>query len=131
MVTTATPQHILIAFAENANERFLFPKNCVMEWNSTLTEVICSFVVVKKVPSSSSSAPAMKKDGEAEKEGKEMWVPVTLTFRGDAPTLSVLGRVAEPLETARERMEDAMCRGERGEDGFLALRLPVEARAVD
>jgi hypothetical protein len=85
MVTTATPLHVLIQFNENPNERFLFPKYSILEFSSNLQEVICSFVVLKK------------KIGE----DKNYWVPVTLTFKGDAPTLSVLGRVAEPVEAAR------------------------------
>lgn len=61
---------------------------------------------------------------------KEVWLPVTVRFQGDAATLSVLGRVAEPLDRARWEMEGVMV-GERGEDGWLALRLPAEGRSVE
>jgi hypothetical protein len=114
MVTTATPLHILLQFNENPNERFLFPKHSILEFNNNLTEVICSFVVVKRG-----------------KGDKEYWVPVSLTFKGDAPTLSVLGRVAEPVDVARRSMEDIILRYERAEEGYLAFRLPREPMAID
>ena len=121
-VVTATPLHILLQFAENPNERFLFPKNCVLDWNSNLTEVVCSFVAVKSVPDG--------KGEDGKEKMKEVWLPVTVRFQGDAATLSVLGRVAEPLDRARWEMEGVMV-GERGEDGWLALRLPAEGRSVE
>ena len=143
-VTTATPLHILIQFSENPNERFLFPKQSILEFNSTLTEVTCSFLAIKTVKkdkdvdmdgdsavSVSGGVVGDKKDGAAGGDTKEIWAPVTVTFKGDAPTLSVLGRVAEPVDIARRGMEDAMVRGERGGEGFLALRLPVETMEVE
>jgi hypothetical protein len=113
-VISATPLHIVLQFNENPNERFLFPKQSILEFNHNLTEVICSFVVVKKG-----------------KNGKDLWTPVTLTFKGDAPTLSVLGRVVEHVELARRHMEESMLRFDRAEDGYLAFRLPHEPIAMD
>lgn len=59
-------------------------------------------------------------------DGKSYWTPVTLTVRGNAPTLSVFGRMAEPVEGVRRWMEDVVCGSEREEEGFLALRLPSD-----
>jgi hypothetical protein len=72
-----------------------------------------------------------KGKGDDGTDEKEVWLPVTVTFQGDAPTLSVLGRVAEPVHMAREKMEDEIVRCERGEDAYLALRLPHEPIAID
>ena len=133
-MTTATPLHILLQFSENPNERFLFPKQSILEFNSTLTEVTCSFLAIRTIKAENDKDSAINMgDGSAgaAAELKEVWAPVTVTFKGDAPTLSVLGRVAEPVDVARRGMEDVICRGVRGEEGYLALRLPTEPVAVD
>ena len=80
-------------------------------------------MVVRTVPDGDS------KDEEGKQKMKEVWMPVTIRLESDPATLSVFGRVAEPVERARWGMEGVMV-GERGEDGYLALRLPMERKEI-
>ncbi|KAF2402825.1 hypothetical protein EJ06DRAFT_527804 [Trichodelitschia bisporula] len=105
--------HVLIQFADNSSERFLFPRMSILEYAPGYTSVVCSFLAIIK---------GMKSEG-----GKEVYLPVTMRFAGDVQTLNVLGRVVAPQEEVRRHMEGVMERGQRAEMGFLALRLPREA----
>ncbi|BDD58583.1 hypothetical protein MPDQ_007139 [Monascus purpureus] len=71
------------------------------------------------------------KVSEKEKDSnlKEYYQPVTIRiFTSNAKVLEPLSRVVKPPDQVRKYMNEVMDRAERAPEGFLALRLPREAK---
>ena len=138
-----TPLHVLLEFSSNQVDRFLFPRNSILEYLPGFKSCVCSFLVVRKIkitpPQSTASSHATtqttgkkgaKKEEVAKKE-KEVYQPMTVKFTaGDANTLGILAKVVAPQEEVRKYMEDIMSRAERAQEGYLALRLPKRKAGI-
>jgi hypothetical protein len=47
-VLVPQPLHVLMEFSQNSTDRFLFPRNAILEYDEKRTTVLASFLVVKK-----------------------------------------------------------------------------------
>lgn len=114
---------MVVQFGENLNERYLFPKNCILEFLPGVNSVLCSFVVTCKGSDTS---------GPAHYDPKlEYWEAVTIQLTSDVQTLGMLGRYVSTADEARKHMDDVMDRCVVAEDAYLALRLPKEKGVVE
>ncbi|KAF2437146.1 hypothetical protein EJ08DRAFT_728819 [Tothia fuscella] len=122
-VPAVAPLHVVIQFSENSNDRFLFPKNCIIEYLPLRpppepATALFSFTVVKK-------GCEAAEPGRFDKD-KEYWEPVTVQITGDQTMLMTLGKYLNSAEEVKKDMESVMARCTRSEDVFLAMRLPRE-----
>ena len=135
------PLHVLLEFSSNQVDRFLFPRNSILEYLPGFKSCVCSFLVVRKIKippreNSTSSRAAThtgKKGAKKEDvvEETEFYQPVTVKFTAsDANTLGILAKVVAPQEEVRKYMEDVMGRAQRTQERFLALRLPKRKAGI-
>ncbi|KAF2666720.1 hypothetical protein BT63DRAFT_427148 [Microthyrium microscopicum] len=66
------PLHVLMEFSQNSTDRFLFPKNTILEYDEKRSKVLASFLVVKKESElfAADTAEGKKRSNE-KKKGKE------------------------------------------------------------
>jgi hypothetical protein len=109
-------QAIVFEFNEASGTRYLLPKNSILEYLPGNTQVLMSFLIVRK----GEDAVAGKY-----REQKEYYQPVTFRFVADSPKLlEPLARVVAPPEEVRRQMVETMNKLEPAQDIFLATRLP-------
>lgn len=115
------PLHVLIEFASNPNDRFLFPVHSILQYTSNFSAVLASFLIIKK--GHQAADPTAFADQEA-----EYYQPVTVKIAvknlKEAEMLGFLARLVKPQEEVRKYMEDVFKRAKRVEDSYLAMRLP-------
>jgi hypothetical protein len=147
------PLHVLIEFALNSADRFLFPKHSIVELVSRDCMLV-SFLVVKK-PSqlleldSGEVKKYRKKADKAEQaadgkedeksaesskqpqeEEKEVYQPITIRLESpsDPSLFSTIIRHVAPADTVQKRMREIAARCNMAEKKYLALRLPKETK---
>ena len=119
----AAPLHVLLEFASNSVDRFLFPNNTILEFLPGFRACICSFLIVRKGGQLVDQVLYPPKDAA----GKEVeyYQPMTVHFSAnDSNVLSVLARVVRPQEEVQKYMQEVFKSAKRVEDSYLALRLP-------
>ncbi|KAH0537186.1 hypothetical protein FGG08_006011 [Glutinoglossum americanum] len=114
---------ILFEFAAGSGDRFLFPKYSILEYLPGSTQVIASFLVVRKGSNSVSGNydPVL-----------DYYQPVTMRLAAQTPKIlePLVKVVADPAE-ARKYMDDIMDNMTRAEYVHLAMRLPRDPHDID
>jgi hypothetical protein len=145
VVVVPPPLHVLLEFAQNTTDRFLFPRNSILEYGPGGTSLLASFLVVKKVDENGNpeiveskkdskkkaeNGTGGKKDEKQQVEVKERYQPVTVRFDcpSDSNVLQVIGRVVAPIEEVQKYMIGIAQRCTRAKTVELAMRLPRESK---
>ncbi|KAI9712156.1 MAG: hypothetical protein M1812_006994 [Candelaria pacifica] len=110
-------------FSSGSGDRFLFPKYSILEYLPGATQVIVSFLVVRKGSASESGAYDPELD---------YYQPVTMRVTAqNAKVLEPLARVVVAPVEARKYMDDIMDNMTRAEYVHLAMRLPRDPDDVE
>ena len=110
---------VVFEFSAGSGDRFRFPKFSILEYLSGGTQVIASFLVVRKGSSSQSGAYDADLD---------YYQPVTMRLNAhDRAFLEPLSRIVASPSEARRYMDDIMDHMTRAEYVHLAMRLPRDA----
>ncbi len=114
---------VVFEFSTGSGDRFLFPKYSILEYLPGSTQVIVSFLVVRKGSASESGAYDPELD---------YYQPVTMRLTAQtAKVLEPLAKVvAAPVE-ARRYMDDIMDNMTRAEYVHLAMRLPRDPDDIE
>jgi hypothetical protein len=114
---------ILFEFAAGSGDRFLFPKYSILEYLPGGTQVIASFLVVRK----GSDSVSGNYDPDL-----DYYQPVTMRLAAQTPRIlePMVKVVADPVE-ARKYMDDIMDNMTRAEYVHLAMRLPRDPHDID
>jgi hypothetical protein len=114
---------VLFEFAAGSGDRFLFPKYSILEYLPGGTQVIVSFLVVRKGSDSISGNYDPNLD---------YYQPVTMRLAAQTPKIlePLVRVVADPVET-RKYMDDIMDNMTRAEYVHLAMRLPRDPHDID
>ncbi len=108
-----------------AGDRFLFPRFSILEYLPGGTQVIASFLVIRKGSTAVSGAY---------NQNASYYQPVTMRLSTPHPkTLEPLRRAVAPADEVRNYMNSVFDKMNRAEDAFLATRLPrpSEGNEVD
>lgn len=115
---------VVFEFVAGSGDRFLFPKYSILDFSTSGTQVIASFLVVRKGSDSDSSASY-----ESE---VEYYQPVTIRISAaSAKILDPLARVVAHPTEARKYMNEVMDRTTRAENARLAIRLPRDPETIN
>lgn len=114
---------VVFEFAIGSGDRFLFPKYSILEYQHNGTQVLASFLVVRK----GSSAESGNYDPDL-----DYYQPVTMRLTANtAKILEPLAKVvADPAET-KKYMDDIMDNVTRAEYVHLAMRLPRDPDDIE
>ena len=97
-------------------DRFLFPRFSVLEYLPGSTQVIVSFLIIRKGSTAVSGSY---------NHNSSYYQPVTMRLSTPHPkTLEPLARVVAPAEEVRNYMNSVFDKMNRAENAFLATRLP-------
>ncbi|KAI9771766.1 MAG: hypothetical protein M1839_002731 [Geoglossum umbratile] len=114
---------VIFEFAAGSGDRFLFPKYSILEYLPGGTQVIASFLVVRKGSDSVSGSydPSL-----------DYYQPVTTRLAAQTSKMlePLVKVVADPAE-ARKYMDDIMDNMTRAEYVHLAMRLPRDPHDID
>ncbi|KAI0409804.1 hypothetical protein F4802DRAFT_2328 [Xylaria palmicola] len=106
---------VVLEFAGGTGDRYLFPKYSILEFSADGTEVIASFLIVRK-------GSKLEYGGDP---ALDYYQPVTLRLHANAPkVLETLARVVAPQDEVQRYMDDVMEHMTRAEYVLLAMRLP-------
>ncbi|KAI9767134.1 MAG: hypothetical protein M1840_005923 [Geoglossum simile] len=114
---------VVFEFAAGSGDRFLFPKYSILEYLPGGTQVIASFLVVRKGSDSVSGNYDPNLD---------YYQPVTTRLAAQtSKMLEPLAKVAADPTEARKYMDDIMDNMTRAEYVHLAMRLPRDPHDID
>ena len=117
---------MLIEFVGGTGDRYLFPRNSILEYLPGQKHVIASFLLLgdeKQVINTSSN-------NNRTSPNKNFYEPVTVRFASEDPRiLAPFARAVEHPDQVRRYMNDIMDKVPRAEQAFLALRLPKNGDA--
>lgn len=114
---------VVFEFVAGSGNRFLFPKHSILDFSTDGTQVIASFLIVRK--GSDSDSGTYNSDVEYHQ-------PVTIRISASsAKILDPLARVvASPTDT-RKFMNEVMDKTSRAENARLAIRLPRDPETAN
>jgi len=141
------PLHVLLEFAQNTTDRFLFPRNSILEYGPGGTSLLATFLVVKNVSDTTDDQIAegkkaqssKKKDAKTEKvadekkdgeEENQVYQPITIRLESasDPSVLNIFSRVVAPADEVRKYMIGVAAKCQRADTMKLAMRLPRESK---
>ncbi|KAI1125290.1 hypothetical protein F5Y10DRAFT_247336 [Nemania abortiva] len=106
---------VVLEFAGGTGDRYLFPKYSILEFSAEGTQVVASFLIVRR-------GSKLEYGGDRE---LDYYQPVTLRIHSHAPkVLENLARVVAPQDEVQRYMDDVMENMTRAEYILLAMRLP-------
>ncbi|KAI0191009.1 hypothetical protein EV127DRAFT_429606 [Xylaria flabelliformis] len=106
---------VVLEFAGGTGDRYLFPKYSILEFSADGTEVVASFLIVRR-------GSKLEYGGD---RALDYYQPVTLRLHSQTPKiLENLARVVAPEDEVRRYMDDVMENMTRAEYVLLAMRLP-------
>ncbi|KAI0390606.1 hypothetical protein F5Y17DRAFT_51966 [Xylariaceae sp. FL0594] len=111
------PEYAAVAleFAGGTGDRYLFPKYSILEYSADGTQVVASFLIVRK-------GSTIEYGGDP---ALDYYQPVTLRLQSpSAKVLEPLARVVAPKEDVQRYMDNVMDTMTRGDYVLLAMRLP-------
>ncbi|RWA03369.1 hypothetical protein EKO27_g11736 [Xylaria grammica] len=110
---------IVLEFAGGNGDRYLFPKYSILEFTAGGTQVIASFLIVRR-------GSKLEYGGD---RTLDYYQPVTLRLHSHSPKiLENLARVVAPQDEVQRYMDDVMDNMTRAEFLLLAMRLPRAER---
>ncbi|KAH8156252.1 hypothetical protein CIB48_g11993 [Xylaria polymorpha] len=106
---------VVLEFAGGTGDRYLFPKYSILEFSADGTEVVASFLIVRR-------GSKLEYGGD---RALDYYQPVTLRLHSQTPkVLENLARVVAPEDEVRRYMNDVLENMTRAEYVLLAMRLP-------
>lgn len=124
---------LVFEFTNGYGDRFLFPRNSILEYREEGRLLVASFLLIRTIPGVSENTDAESKKGEDEEPQKRkgFYQPITIYLRSQNPrTLEHFIRVVDPPEKVREYMKNIMSTYTRAEPTYLAYRLRREVSAL-
>ena len=113
---------IVFDFSGGTGDRYLFPKNSIIEYLPGNTQLLASFLITRK--------GSMTVKGTY-KPNLEYYQPITIRLSSHSPRiLEPFTRVLPPQEAVRKYMTDVMSKMQRAETAYLATRLPRTTDAL-
>ncbi|KAI8629603.1 hypothetical protein F5Y19DRAFT_71459 [Xylariaceae sp. FL1651] len=110
---------IVLEFAGGNGDRYLFPKYSILEYSAEGTQVVASFLIVRK-------GSKLEYGGD---RALDYYQPMTLRLSSHSPkVLENLARVVAPQDEVKRYMDDVMENMTRAEYVLLAMRLPRAER---
>ncbi|KAI0452652.1 hypothetical protein F5B21DRAFT_515886 [Xylaria acuta] len=110
---------VVLEFAGSTGDRYRFPKYSILEFSADGTEVVASFLIVRR-------GSKLEYGGD---RTLDYYQPVTLRLHSQTPkVLENLARVVAPEDEVRRYMDDVMENMTRAEYVLLAMRLPKADR---
>ncbi|KAI0517095.1 hypothetical protein F5B22DRAFT_636036 [Xylaria bambusicola] len=110
---------VVLEFAGGTGDRYLFPKYSILEFSPDCTQVVTSFLIVRR-------GSKLEYGGDRE---LDYYQPITLRIHSHSPkVLEHLARVVAPQEEVQRYMDDVMENMTRAEYVLLAMRLPRAER---
>ncbi|KAI0434914.1 hypothetical protein F5Y09DRAFT_155584 [Xylaria sp. FL1042] len=110
---------VVLEFAGGTGDRYLFPKYSILEFSTDGTQVIVSFLIVRR-------GSKLEYGGD---RALDYYQPVTLRLHSHSPkVLEHLARVVAPPDEVQRYMDDVMENMTRAEYVLLAMRLPRAER---
>ncbi|ETS74848.1 hypothetical protein PFICI_13332 [Pestalotiopsis fici W106-1] len=106
---------IVLEFSGGTGDRYLFPKYSILEYQQGATEVLASFLIVRKGSRSEYGGdPAL-----------DYYQPMTIRIASpNGKNLDQIARVVAPQDEVKRYMDDVMDNMTRAEYVLLAMRLP-------
>ncbi|KAK8064489.1 hypothetical protein PG994_007127 [Apiospora phragmitis] len=115
---------IVFEFVGGTGDRYLFPKFSILEYQAGGSQVLASFLLVRKGSKSEYGGdPAL-----------DYYQPITIRLQANSGTgkhLENLARVVAPQDEVKRYMDDVMSNMTRAEYILLAMRLPRHEDQVD
>lgn len=106
---------VVLEFAGGAGDRYLFPKYSILEYSEDCTQVVASFLIVRR-------GSKLEYGGD---RTLDYYQPVTIRLHSHTPkVLESLARVVASEDEVQRYMEDVMENMTRAEYILLAMRLP-------
>lgn len=106
---------IVLEFSGGTGDRYLFPKYSILEYQAGGTQVLASFLIVRKGSKSEYGGD----------RALDYYQPITIRLYSHSPKqLENLSRVVAPADEVRRYMDDVMDNMTRAEYILLAMRLP-------
>ncbi|KAI1174436.1 hypothetical protein F4777DRAFT_384677 [Nemania sp. FL0916] len=106
---------VVLEFAGGTGDRYLFPKYSILEYSADGTEVVASFLIVRR-------GSKLEHGGD---RALDYYQPITLRLHSQTPkVLEHLARVVAPQNEVQRYMDDVMDNMTRAEYVLLAMRLP-------
>ncbi|KAI0536085.1 hypothetical protein GGR58DRAFT_408397 [Xylaria digitata] len=106
---------IVLEFSGGTGDRYLFPKYSILEFSAEGTQVVASFLIVRR-------GSKLEYGGD---RTLDYYQPVTLRLHSHSPkVLENLARVVAPQDDVQRYMNDVMENMTRAEYVLLAMRLP-------
>ncbi|KAI0907211.1 hypothetical protein F4823DRAFT_32594 [Ustulina deusta] len=110
---------VVLEFAGGTGDRYLFPKYSILEFSTDSTQVVASFLIVRR-------GSKLEYGGD---RTLDYYQPVTLRLHSHSPkVLENLARVVAPQDEVQRYMDDVMENMTRAEYVLLAMRLPRAER---
>ena len=110
---------VVLEFAGGTGDRYLFPKYSILEFSADYTQVVASFLIVRR-------GSKLEYGGDRE---LDYYQPVTTRLHSHSPkVLENLARVVAPQDEVQLYMDDVMENMTRAEYVLLAMRLPRAER---
>ena len=114
---------IVFDFVGGSGDRFLFPRNTILEYMPGNLEVLASFLIVRP----GSFSPASKYAKSYYKASKQYYEPVTIRLTASHPRLlEPLGKAVAPADEVRKYMDGVFDKMTPARRVYLPLRLPKE-----
>ena len=118
---------IAFDFTNGSGDRFLVPKQSILEYLPGYTSVIISFLLLHN---GNGETPPNKAANKPTENGNDYYQPITLQLHGNSKHLEQLAKVVAPQEEVVKYMNDVMDKKRPSKPSFLALRLPKAAEAT-
>ena len=114
---------LVFDFLGGNGDRFLFPRNAILDYLPSNLEVLASFLILRP----GSSTPLSKQGKSYYKASKQYYEPVTVRLTASHPKLlEPLAKAVNPPEEVRRYMDGVFDKHSPAQRVFLPLRLPRE-----
>ena len=112
---------IAFDFANGSGDRFLIPKQSILEYLPGYASVVVSFLLIHNGNDDLSSNKASDKSTQ---ESSQYYQPITMQLHGSSKHLEQLAKVVAPQEEVVKYMNNVMDKKRPSKPSFLAFRLP-------
>lgn len=117
------PELSAIVFDLGGGDRFLFPRFSILEYIPGGTQVIVSFLIIRKGGVAGS---------KGYKDNTSYYQPVTMRLMAQNPrVLEPLARVVAPPDEVKNHMNSVFDKMDRAENVFLAVQLPRTSESAN
>ena len=112
---------IAFDFTAGNGDRFLMPKESILEYHPGYTSVTISFLHLHNGSDASSTDNSSNR---ANAVNLDYYQPITIQLQGNSKHLELLAKIVKPQEEVVKYMDEVMDKKRCAKVSFLALRLP-------